>query len=87
VPPGPWTVLPVPAEAALEAELSDAHRAVERRTGELAARRENTERHGQIERRARLGDIRGRQIDGDALERKLETGVDQRGGDPLPALL
>jgi len=54
--------------------------------GNLRGGRENTERNRQIEAAAFLGQVRGREIDGDAADGKFETAVEQGGAHPVLAL-
>ena len=51
-----------------------------------ALRREDAERDRQIERRAGLADVGRRQVDGDAVRRKLEAGVADRAAHAIAAL-
>ena len=74
-------------QVALESHLADHQRADEPIARELPAGDEDPQGDGQIERRAVLADVGGREVDGDAAERKLEAGVGQSGAHPLSALL
>ena len=79
------------ASAAESAPRTETHAAIERQLAEKNVRIENfaeesslaaekAQRHRQIERRAFLANVRGREIDGDALAgRKIEAAISQRG--------
>ena len=53
---------------------------------DLAARREDRHRERQVEARADLAQVRGREVDRDALLRELEARVRDRGAHPLARL-
>ena len=74
-------------EIALETQLADDEIAVEPPGRELAAGEQDAERDREIERRACLRAIRGREIARDALERERESRAGERGGHPLSAFL
>ena len=67
-------------------ELAAQRAAVERPRRHLPARREHAHGDRQVEARARLAHVRGREVDGEPLLRELEPGVQQRGADALARL-
>ena len=75
------------SDRALEPELAE-HGNFRQAIGrDLLGRRENAQRDREIKCRAFLADVRGREINGDALERKGETGVGEGRRDPIPSFL
>ncbi len=73
-------------EPPVEGELSEDERVRGDRAGRLAARREDSERDGQVERRPLLPHVGGSEIHRDAFLWKGEAVVLDRGGHPLAAL-
>src|SRR5439155_7126983 len=65
-------------EPAAERELAAYRRALERFSRDLAARRQHADGEREVEARARLAQMRGREVGGDALRGELEPGVEQR---------
>ncbi len=98
---GTTTALILCSRAASAAERDSAHRAhlpiqrklaqknilIELLAEERALAAQNRKRHRQIERRTFLANVGGRQIDGDALKRKLVAAIFQRGLDAFAAFL
>ena len=74
-------------QTAVEAELAHEHSLRNGTTLELASGDQNTDSDRQIERRALLPDVGGRQVYRDASRRYLESGIDERRTDPLAAFL
>jgi hypothetical protein len=76
-----------PAQAAVERELADGSRPLERAARQLQGRREERERNRQIEARSLLAQLRRSQIDRDAPFGKLQLGGGNPAADPLTCLL
>src|SRR5207237_6917666 len=72
---------------ALQAELSENRDLLQPTACYLFGGRQDTERDWQIEGRALLADVGGREIDGDAFERKGETGIGKRRIDAIASFL
>ncbi len=70
----------------VEPQLAEHTHVVEDAVGELAARRQQTERDCELEPGAGLADATRREVDGDALERELELRRQQRRPHPLARL-
>ena len=75
------------AESGVEAELAHEQRSVQPRFGKLDARAGDADRDRQIERRADLRQPCRRQIHRHTAGRELETGVAERGANPIAALV
>ncbi len=67
-------------------QLADPFHVLQFHPPQLAAGEQNAHRDRQIETAAVLGQVRRRQIDGDALLGKAEAAVDQRRAHPVLAL-
>ena len=72
-------------DRAVEAKLAEHGEARERIVRNRADRRHQAERDRQVVVAALLGQVGGREVDGDAAGRQRETGGDQRGADTLLA--
>jgi hypothetical protein len=77
---------PATAQPAAERELTEDDDLGERVLRDLAARREHGERDRQVEARAALAQVGGREVGDDAPHRELEAAVEQRGADTLAGL-
>jgi hypothetical protein len=75
------------AHLAVQREFSEKNILIEPLAKERALAAQNRKRHGQIERRAFLSDVGGRQIDRDAQNREIMAAIFQRGLDAFAALL
>ena len=73
-------------DRSVERQLAEQHQVRDLPALDDSGRREDPERDRRIERGARLADVRRREVDGDAMRRKLESGVADRGTNPVAAL-
>jgi len=73
-------------DPSVERELAQGHRIVNPSRLEYAGGGENAQRHGQIEGRAHLADLGGRQIDGDPVHGEFEPRVADRRPHAITAL-
>ena len=70
----------------IQGELADHQQVRELAPGDEAARRENTDRDGQVERSAPLSHVGGCEVDRDAVRRKLESRISNRAPHTVTAL-
>src|SRR5207244_10007504 len=73
-------------DPAVQRELPQDERVVERSRGELAGRRKHPERDWKVERRPRLSHVGGCEVDGHAMRREVEPGIANREANALAAL-
>lgn len=64
-------------------QLTQTLHLLQRLDGQLPAGGQNAQRDGQIKTPAVLGQVGGRQIEGDTARRKLQAGIDNRAADPV----
>jgi hypothetical protein len=74
------------AYAAVEGELAEQAVAAQPLRWELPGRGEDRAREREVEPRPRLGDVRGREVDGDPPRRELEARIEDRRPDALARL-
>ena len=73
-------------DPAIERQLADDERVVDRRPCQGARGHEQAERDRQVERRPGLADVGGRQVHGDAMLREVEAAIADGGPDAVAAL-